>query len=179
MCGLARFIASLAVSAGQTASTQWLERTLDDSVNRRLTLPQSFLASDGMLRLALNIATGLVVNPEVIAGGVAEALPYMATENILMAAVARGGDRQALHELIRQHSQAVTAALKAGAARNDLIDRLRADPAFARVPFEQVLQPSKYSGRAAEQVQEFLRDEVEPIRNRYQTLLNQSATVQL
>src|SRR5205823_8927431 len=104
MCGLARFVSSLAVSAAGTAATQWLERTLDDSVNRRLTLPQAFLGADGVLRLALNISNGLVVNREVIARNVEQALPYMATENLLMAAVARGGDRQALHESIRQHS---------------------------------------------------------------------------
>src|SRR5207245_3329817 len=100
MCGLARFLGSLAVSAAQTAATQWLERTLDDSANRRLCLPQAFLGADGVLRLALNIAKGLVVNQEVMARNVDQALPYMATENILMAAVALGGDRQMLHEKI-------------------------------------------------------------------------------
>src|SRR5207245_4686288 len=100
MCGLARFVSSLVVSTAQTAATQWLERTLDDSANRRLSLPQAFLGADGVLRLALNIPRGLVVNPEVTARNVAQALPYMATENILMAAVALGGDRQMLHEKI-------------------------------------------------------------------------------
>src|SRR5436190_5885508 len=104
MCGLARFVVTLAASAAQTACVQWLERTLDDSVNRRLTLPQAFLATDGVLRLALNIASGLVVNREVIRRNVDEALPFMGTENVLMAAVAAGGDRQSLHERIRQHS---------------------------------------------------------------------------
>src|SRR5262249_38593573 len=101
MCGLARFVTSLTVSSAQTASTQWLERTLDDSVNRRLTLPQGFLATDGVLRLALNISNGLVVHPEVIARNLEQVFPYMATENLLMAAVERGGDRQQLHERIR------------------------------------------------------------------------------
>jgi adenylosuccinate lyase len=179
MCGLARFVSSLGVSAAQTAATQWLERTLDDSVNRRLTLPQAFLATDGVLRLALNISNGLVVNGAVIERNVAEALPYMATENILMAAVAQGGDRQALHERIRQHSHAVTAALKAGAARNDLIDRLRSDPAFAHVDFEQVLRPRNFAGRAPEQVDEFVEQEIEPIRRHYQALLNQSAAIEV
>src|SRR5262245_24283708 len=123
MCGLARFVSTLTVSAAQTAATQWLERTLDDSVNRRLTLPQAFLGADGVLRLALNICRGLVVHPEVIRRNVAEALPFMATENLLMAAVATGGDRQDVHERIRRHSQAVTASLKAGGG-NDLLDRL-------------------------------------------------------
>ncbi len=110
MCGLARFLSSLSVSAAQTAATQWLERTLDDSVNRRLTLPQAFLTADAVLRLALNLSNGLIVNPEVVDRGVAEIFPYMATENVLMAAVAHGGDRQQMHECIRRHSQAVTAA---------------------------------------------------------------------
>jgi adenylosuccinate lyase len=158
---------------------QWLERTLDDSVNRRLTLPQAFLAADGVLRLALNIAGGLVVHPEVIARNVAEALPYMATENILMAAVARGGDRQVLHERIRQHSHAVSAALKAGAARNDLIERLQADPAFADVDFAQLVQPGNFVGRAPQQVDEFLAQEIEPIRRCYPQQLAQTAAVEV
>ncbi len=177
MCGLARFVSSLAVSAAQTAATQWLERTLDDSVNRRLTLPQAFLGTDGVLRLALNITQGLVVNPEVIARGVAEVFPYMATENILMAAVGQGGDRQALHERIRAHSLAVAERLKAGAGGNDLLDRLRADPAFAGVAFDRVLDQGNFIGRAPQQVDEFVAQEVEPIRQRYGPLLGQRAEV--
>src|SRR5208337_471895 len=100
-------------NAAQTASTQWLERTLDDSVNRRLTLPQAFLGADAILRLGLNIVPGIVVNPGVIAHGVADVFPYMATENILMAAVAAGGDRQSLHERIRQYSHLVANNKKA------------------------------------------------------------------
>jgi adenylosuccinate lyase len=179
MCGLARFVSSLAVSAAQTAATQWLERTLDDSVNRRLTLPQAFLAADGVVRLALNIAGGLVVNSEVIARNVAEVFPYMATETLLMAATARGGDRQLLHERIRQHSLAVTAELKAGRGRNDLLDRLRADPAFAGVPFADVLDPKQFIGRAPQQVEEFLAQEIQPVRERYAHLLNQTVDVQV
>jgi adenylosuccinate lyase len=177
MCGLARFVVSLTVSAAQTAATQWLERTLDDSVNRRLTLPQAFLATDGVLRLALNIANGLVVHPEVITHNVAETLPYLATENVLMAAVAQGGDRQALHERIRQHSHAVTAQLKAGGQRNDLLDRLRADPAFGQVNLDEVLRAGNLVGRAPQQVDEFLEEEISPIRQRYCQLLGQSAEV--
>src|SRR5262249_5951772 len=106
MCGLARFVMSLAANAAQTAASQWLERTLDDGVNRRLTVSQAFLGTDGARRLAANIADGLVVHPEVIEQNVARKLPFMATENILMEAVAKGGDRQALHERIRKHSLA-------------------------------------------------------------------------
>jgi adenylosuccinate lyase len=177
LCGLARFLGALAVSAAETAATQWLERTLDDSVNRRLTLPQAFLAADGVLRLALNVAAGLVVHPEVIARNVAEVFPYMATENLLMAAVARGGDRQALHERIRHHGLAVAERLKAGGGPNDLLDRLRADPAFAGVAFDEVLDRANFVGRAPQQVDEFIEQEVQPVRQRYAHLLGQQAEV--
>ncbi len=177
MCGLGRFLMTLPVSAAETAATQWLERTLDDSVNRRLTLPQAFLSADAVLRLALNISNGLIVNPEVIVRNVAAILPYMATENILMAAVARGGDRQQIHECIRRHSQAVTAALKAGAERNDLLDRLKKDPLLAGVNFDAVQEHGQFIGRAPQQVDEFLAEEIEPIRRRYQHLLGQTAEV--
>jgi adenylosuccinate lyase len=174
MCGLARFVSTLAISAAQTAATQWLERTLDDSVNRRLILPQGFLAADGTLRIALNIASGLVVNRDVIARNVAQQLPYMATENILMAAVERGGNRQDLHERLRQHSLAVAAQTKAG-AENDLLDRLRSDPAFAMLNWDQVLASAGSVGRAPQQVDEFLQEEVEPLRRRFAHLLDQRA----
>ncbi|HZV04218.1 MAG TPA: adenylosuccinate lyase [Gemmataceae bacterium] len=177
MCGLARFLSSLPVSAAQTAATQWLERTLDDSVNRRLTLPQAFLTADAVLRLALNISNGLVVNREVIDRSVASILPYMATENILMAAVACGGDRQEVHECIRRHSHDVTAALKAGADRNDLLDRLKADPLLAGVAFAAVLDRGQFVGRAPRQVEEFVAEVIEPIRQRYRDLLGQTAEV--
>jgi adenylosuccinate lyase len=175
MCGLARFVCALPASAAQTAAVQWLERTLDDSVNRRLTLPQAFLGTDGVLRIALNIAGGLVVNRKVIERNVVDSLPYLATENILMAAVAKGGDRQRLHEVIRQHSHAVTANLKGGAERNDLLDRLRDDPAFASLDWKEAINPVRLVGRAPQQVDEFIEQEVEPIRHRYQHLLNQRA----
>jgi adenylosuccinate lyase len=177
ICGLARFVASLAVSAAQTASVQWLERTLDDSVNRRLTLPQAFLASDGVLRLALNVSNGLVVHAEVVTRNVEQLFPYMATENLLMAAVAHGGNRQELHERIRDHSHAVTENLKSGPAKNDLLDRLRADPSFQNVNFDEVLRQGHFVGRAPEQGEEFISQEVEPIRRRYEKLLNQTAEV--
>jgi adenylosuccinate lyase len=179
MCGLARFLTTLTVSAAQTAATQWLERTLDDSVNRRLTLPQGFLTTDAVLRLALNLSSNLRVNREVIRGNVEKALPYMATETVLMEAVAAGGDRQQLHERIRQHSHAVTAHLKQGGLRNDLLDRLAADPAFAQVDFAQVRDQGSYVGRAPEQVDEFLEKEIAPLRQRYAALLGQGADVHL
>jgi adenylosuccinate lyase len=171
MCGLARFLGGLAVSAAETAAVQWLERTLDDSVNRRHTLPQAFLCADGVLRLALNVAGGMVVNPDVIRRYVEQVFPYVATENVLMAATAAGGDRQDLHERIRVHSHAVTAQLKAEGGRNDLLDRLRGDPAFSKVNFPKVLDPKHFVGRAPEQVDEFIAAEAAPLRRRYQHLL--------
>jgi len=167
MCGLARFVMALAASAAETAATQWLERTLDDSVNRRLTLPQAFLGTDGVLRLAANIVDGLVVHPAVIQQNVSRELPFMATETILMAAVAQGGDRQILHERIRQHSLAVADSLKSGETKNDLIDRLAADPAFTKIDFKRTLDPKAFVGRAPEQVDEFIADVIAPIRQRY------------
>jgi adenylosuccinate lyase len=177
MCGLARFVMSLPASATQTAATQWLERTLDDSVNRRLTLPQAFLGADAVLRLALNITNGLTVNRDVVSRNVDRVLPYMATENLLMHATAHGGDRQALHERIRFNSHAVTAQLKTGSGRNDLLDRLRADPLFAEVDFSEVLAASRFFGRAPEQVDEFIRDVIEPIRQRYEPSLGQTVQI--
>lgn len=177
ICALARFVMSLESSAAATAATQWLERTLDDSANRRLVLPQAFLATDAILILYQNIAEGLVVYPQVLAKNLEAELPFMATENILMAAVAAGGDRQELHERIRRHSQAAAAMVKHQAAPNDLLERLAADPAFAQVDLEAALDPNKFTGRAAEQVDEFLRDVIAPIRQRYPHALAAKAEV--
>ena len=167
ICSLARFVTSLESSAAQTASVQWLERTLDDSANRRLTLPQAFLATDAVLILCQNVTTGLVVYPKVIALHLEAELPFMATENILMAAVAAGGDRQDLHERIRRHSQAAAAVVKEQGGRNDLLERLAADPAFGRVNLAAVTKPSQYVGRAPRQVDDFVAEVVEPIRAKY------------
>lgn len=179
MCSLARFVSSLVAGIAQTAATQWLERTLDDSAIRRLSLPQAFLGADGVLRLALNITKGLLVNRHVIARNVAETLPYVATENLLMAAVAHGADRQAAHERIRVHSRAVAEQLKAGGKENDLLERLRGDPVFRGLDFDHLLEQRNFVGRAPEQVAEFLEQEVAPVRQRYQHLLNQSAEVEV
>jgi adenylosuccinate lyase len=167
MCSLARFTLALAPAASQTAATQWLERTLDDSAIRRLIIPQAFLAVDAILNLYLNVVPGLVVHPAVIARQVADQLPFMATENLLMAAVQAGGDRQDLHERIRVHALAASEQLKEGSAGNDLLDRIRNDPAFPRLDFERVLAPGRYIGRSARQVDDFLTKVIEPIRNRY------------
>ncbi len=168
MCSLARFLMGLPATAAQTAATQWLERTLDDSAARRLYLPQAFLAADAVLQLGRNIATGLVVNRPVIARHVREYLPYVATENLMMAAVAAGADRQEVHERVRRHSHAVTARLKEGTGSPaELFELLKADPAFAGVDFAAVLDPKQFVGRAPQQVEEYLREHLEPIRRRY------------
>src|SRR5262245_52327787 len=167
MCSLGRFVLALPPAAGQTAATQWLERTLDDSAVRRLTLPQAFLAVDAILNLYLNVVPGFVVHPAVIARHVAEELPFMATENLLMAAVQAGGDRQDLHERIRVHAIGAADRLKGGAADNDLLGRIKADSAFPPLDLDDVLDPRRYIGRSVRQVEEFLAREVEPIRRRY------------
>ena len=168
MCSLARFLTGLPAMAAQTAATQWLERTLDDSAVRRLYLPQAFLTADAILRIGRNLAPGLTVNAPVVRRAVREYLPYMATENLMMAAVAAGADRQEVHERVRFHGQAVTSAIKAETSTaGELLDRLRADPAFAGVDFTSVLNPRHFVGRAPEQVVEFIDESVTPIRGRY------------
>jgi adenylosuccinate lyase len=167
ICSLARFAMNLSANAAETHATQWMERTLDDSANRRLVIPQAFLAIDAILILYHNVASGLAVYPEVIAKHLREELPFMATENILMAAVATGGDRQELHERIRQHSQAAAAVVKQQGGQNDLIARLKADSEFAGIDFDATLDASKLVGRSKEQVDEFLAGDVALIRERY------------
>lgn len=167
MCGLARFAMSLTQSGEATAATQWLERTLDDSANRRLTLPQSFLAIDAALVIYRNVASGLVVYPKVIESNLAAELPFMATEEILMAGVRAGGDRQDLHERIRVHSVAAAREVKEQGRPNDLMDRLKGDAAFARVDLTGALDASRFVGRAPQQVDGFLREVVGPVRERY------------
>jgi adenylosuccinate lyase len=177
MCALARFALALPAPIAQTAATQWLERTLDDSALRRLVLPQAFLAVDAILQLYLNVVPGLVVHPEVIARHVAQELPFMATENLLMAAVRAGGDRQDLHERIRILSQEAATRIKQGDGSNDLIERLRNDPAFRAVDFAPLLDPRRFIGRCPEQVEHFIAREVEPIRRRYPAQLGQRRDV--
>ncbi|MFO0426475.1 MAG: adenylosuccinate lyase [Planctomyces sp.] len=167
MCALARFAMSLQAGADATMATQWMERTLDDSAIRRLTLPQGFLAIDACLILYRNITDGMVVYPKVIAKNLAAELPFMATEEILMAGVQAGGDRQELHEQIRVHSQAAADQVKQHGLDNDLIARLQKDPHFSRVDLAGALDATRYIGRAPEQVDRFLADFVEPVRQRY------------
>lgn len=176
LCGLARFLIELAHNSEYTAATQWLERTLDDSANRRLVLPQAFLTADAILRLYLNIVSGLVVNPDIIAAHVARELPFMATETLLMEAVRRGADRQMAHEIIRRHSLAVAEQLKRGGI-NDLWQRLANEPAFAGLDFHALSRPEQFTGRAPQQVAEFLQDIIAPIRERYAMFLHQQAEI--
>jgi len=165
-CGLARFVMNLPGNALQTASVQWLERTLDDSANRRLVLPEAFLATDGLLDILLNVIPGLIVNEPVVTANLKAELPFMATENLLMAAVRNGGDRQELHEVIRTHSMDASDHVKSGGT-NDLLERLSGDPAFREIDLEALLNPVEYIGRAPSQVDSFNRDVVDSIRTRY------------
>jgi adenylosuccinate lyase len=154
-----------------TAATQWRERTLDDSANRRLVLPQAFLAMDAVLILYQNIAHKMVVYPKVIEKNLRAELPFMATEDLLMEAVKRGGDRQDLHERIRQHSQAAAAVIKNEGRENDLWERLSHDPAFSGIDMKAALDATAFVGRSPEQVDEFLAEQIEPVRRRYGDIL--------
>ncbi|MEM1013690.1 MAG: adenylosuccinate lyase [Planctomycetota bacterium] len=169
--GLCRFAMSLATSPVMTAAEQWLERTLDDSSNKRLALPEMFLALDAAADIVTNVSRGLVVYPAVVAKTVAAELPFMATEEILMAGVKAGGDRQELHEAVRKHSMDAAANVKQRGGDNDLIDRLRGDPLFAKVDLDASLDPARFTGRAAVQTERFVSGVVEPIRERYRDQL--------
>ena len=159
ICSLSRYLMADAANAPMTASVQWLERTLDDSANRRIALPEGFLCADAVLRLCQNVTNGLHVNEKIVDRTIREYLPFLATENIMMEAVKRGGDRQELHERIRQHSMAATACMREG-ERCDLLDRLAADPAFGmtRAELDAVMDPALYTGRCAQQVERFLSE---------------------
>jgi adenylosuccinate lyase len=164
VCSLARYVIETANTSAHTAATQWLERTLDDSAVRRIALPESFLAIDGILMLVENVAKGLVVYPKVIEKKLREQLPFLATEEILMAGVAAGGDRQDLHERVRVHSRAAAHAVKAEGRDNPLLRLIESDPAFAAIRdrLPSLMDPARFVGRAAEQVDAFLRDEAAP-----------------
>jgi adenylosuccinate lyase len=169
MASLARFLINNVQNAAFTAADQWLERTLDDSANRRLSLAEGFLAADAIARLAQNITGGLVVNRKVIEARVRAELPFMATEEILMEAVKAGGDRQELHERIRRHSMAAAQRVKSEGADNDLLERIRADEAFAavRARLDRIVAPDAFVGRAPQQVEEYLSLLVEPVLRRF------------
>lgn len=163
ICSLSRYLMADAMNAPMTASVQWMERTLDDSANRRISMPEGFLCADAILRLAQNVTDGLHVNEKIVDRTCREYLPFIATENLMMEGVKRGGDRQELHEIIRQCSMAATARMKEGESC-DLLARLAAEPAFGmtEAEMEAVLDPKLYIGRCPEQVEAFLR-QVEPL----------------
>lgn len=164
IASIARFVICDALNPAITAATQWFERTLDDSANKRIAMAEGFLAIDGILDLFANVSNGLVVYPNVIAKHLAAELPFMASENIMMDAVKAGGDRQELHEAIRANAQAAAAHVKLDGGENDLLERLAEDPHFAGMNLDlaETLRAEKYVGRAPEQVKEYLAEEVKP-----------------
>ena len=174
--GLSRYVMVDTLNAAITAATQWFERTLDDSANRRIAVSEAFLGVDGILNVMMNVCGGLVVYPRVITARVMNELPFMATENIMMEAVKRGGDRQQLHEKLRVHSQAAARVVKEEGGRNDLIDRIAADPAFGvtRQDIEKILDPQNFTGRSRQQVEDFLRDVIRPVLDENRALLGET-----
>ena len=180
ICSLARYVIADAQNAPMTAMTQWLERTLDDSANRRISIPEAFLATDGILTLYLNVIRGLTVYPKMAEKHLADELPFLATENILMYCVKeKGGDRQALHEAIRQHSVAAGKEVKLHGGSNDLLERILADPIFGlrRAELNKLVDPHAFTGMAVHQTETFLREQVAPVLNKYTTLLGCDASV--
>jgi adenylosuccinate lyase len=167
ICGLTRFVMNLVGNAYDTAATQWLERTLDDSSNRRLSLPEAFLALDGALDLMHTVASGLIVNEAMVKRNLMAELPFMATENIMMEAVKLGRDRQDVHEAIRVLSHEAGYAVKQEGKDNDLLERLKREPLLEGVDIDAHLDPMQYVGRSVEQTERFLREVVEPLRERY------------
>jgi adenylosuccinate lyase len=180
MTSLCRYIISLCQSPAMTAAEQWFERTLDDSANKRLTIPEAFLAADACLMIAINVSDGLVVYPKVISKHIEEELPFMATENIIMAGVKKGGDRQVLHEQIRVHSMESARKVKLEGKPNDLLDRIASDPTFglSKQELEKLLDVSEFVGRAPSQVREFIDEHNDPLLKRAVPLgINKTATV--
>ncbi|SPP83194.1 adenylosuccinate lyase [Drosophila guanche] len=180
-CALARHLITLFSNAANTHATQWLERTLDDSANRRITLSEAFLSADAALLTLLNISQGLVVYPKVIERHISQELPFMSAENIIMAMVKAGGDRQICHEKIRVLSQEAGAQVKQHGKDNDLVDRVRKDPYFAPIliQLDNILDARTFTGRASDQVDEFIADEVEPVLARYANALKVVQDVKL
>ena len=165
ICALARYVITLPENEAVTASTQWFERTLDDSANKRITIPQAFLAVDGLLSLYSNVAGGMVVYDKVIRKHIMAELPFMATETILMECVKAGGNRQELHEAIRCHSMDAGKVVKQEGGENDLIERIKADPLFAAVKdgIDSIMDPANFTGRAEAQTEEFIAEQIRPI----------------
>ncbi|MGP1349600.1 MAG: adenylosuccinate lyase [Stomatobaculum sp.] len=181
MASLADYVLSDALNPMIVASTQWFERTLDDSANKRISIPEGFLAVDGILRLYLNVVDGMVVYPKVIEKRLMAELPFMATENIMMDAVKAGGDRQELHERIRQLSMEAGKHVKEEGRDNDLLELIAADPAFhlKLEDLKKTMEPERYVGRSPEQVTDFLREEVAPVLERYRAALGEIAEIEV
>ncbi len=180
ICALSRFVIELVGNAAHTAANQWLERTLDDSANRRLSIAEGFLATDAVLSLYCDVAGGLLVHPPIVARHLNAELPFLASEAVMMEAVKAGGDRQDLHERIRVHSHAAAAEIKAG-REPDLRERLAGDPAFEAVAgsLDDLLDGRRFVGRAPEQVEEFLEAEVDPILDRYSDIARSEAEIRV
>ncbi len=174
ICSLARYVMSLPVNAANTHANQWFERTLDDSANRRIVLPNAFLGVDVILSLVFNVINGLHVWPNVVASRIKSELPFMATENIMMAAVKKGSDRQELHEAIRCHSMEAARQVKEFGSENDLIKRIKNDPLFAEIKddIDSLINPDEFIGRAPEQVKEFLENDINPLLEKYKVILD-------
>lgn len=179
IASLSRYVIADALNPAMTASTQWFERTLDDSANKRISVPEAFLAVDGILNLYRNVADGLVVYPKVITQHLSRELPFMATENIMMDAVKRGGDRQQLHERIRQHSMAASKVVKEEGGENDLLQRIAGDPLFGVTleELKEVVKPEKYVGRAPQQTVEFLEETVAPVLTKYSGVSDDAVSI--
>ncbi len=179
IASLANYVIADAINPAITAATQWFERTLDDSANKRISVPEAFLAVDGILDLYMNVVDGLVVYPKVIESRLMKELPFMATENIMMDAVKAGGDRQELHERIRVHSMAAGKVVKEEGKENDLLERIANDPAF-NMTMEQltsIMEPKNFVGRAPVQTEEFLREVIAPILEENKELLGLKAEI--
>ncbi len=179
IASLSRYVMIDVLNPYITAATQWFERTLDDSANKRLSVPEGFLAVDAILNLYLNVSSGLVVYDKVITQHLKRELPFMATENIMMDAVKRGGNRQELHEKIRQHSMAASLTIKRDGGENDLLERIASDPTFGvtLAELEDILKPEKYVGRAPEQTADFLSEVVAPALAPYESLETEIAEI--
>ncbi len=173
MASLARYIMVDALNPAITAATQWFERTLDDSANKRIAIPEAFLACDAILNIYINVSGGLVVYPKVIERRLMEELPFMATENIMMDAVKRGGDRQELHERIRELSMEAGAVVKQEGGKNDLIERIAKEPMFGMSleDLQKILEPKNFVGRAPQQVEEYITGQVKPVLEKNQDIL--------
>lgn len=180
-CSIARHLMSLCNNTLQTAATQWMERTLDDSANRRITLAEAFLSADSVLVTLQNVFEGLVVYPKVIERHIRQELPFMCAENIIMAMVKAGGDRQVCHEKIRVLSHEAGAQVKQKGLDNDLLERIRCDPYFSPIlsQLDDLLNPSTFIGRAPEQVTEFLEEEVQPVLEKYKGKLGKAAVLEI